>query len=354
MAGESDGYSPEAPALQEKNLPLVSVIVVVRNEEANIARCLSHIVRQDYPHDRLEIIVADGMSTDRTREIAESLWTGGVPLRVVENIGQGRTQGLNLAIGAARGDVIARVDARTVIPPGYLRGCVETMMQTGADNVGGLQRPLPSGDGLTRQAIAMVLLHPAGVGGAEFRLGRRSGDVDTVYLGCFRRGVFEKVGLFDEKVPIISEDADINFRIRQAGGRVYLNSELVAYYDPRHNFLEFWRLYVRYGGGKAGFMLKHRRLAGPRQLALALFIGSLILLTVASPFSSLCRIGLVGLLGVYVMGNLFVSGMLALRASRLALFPYLALALACIHFGWGFGFLRRLVQRARPGEYWKH
>src|SRR5437899_10995058 len=120
-------------------LPLVSVIVVVRNEEPNMARCLSQIARQDYPRDRLEVIVADGMSTDRTREIADSFLAGGIRLRVVTNSGLGRTQGLNLAIREARGSVIARVDARTVIDADYLRRCVQTLLETGADNVGGVQ-----------------------------------------------------------------------------------------------------------------------------------------------------------------------------------------------------------------------
>src|SRR5438309_8179420 len=121
---------PEARASEHKTLPVVSVIVVVRNEEANIARCLSNIAGQDYPRDRLDVIVADGMSTDRTREIAESFRAGGLPLRVLTNDAIGRTQGLNLAIRAAQGSVIARVDARSVIAPDYVRRCVLTLIDS--------------------------------------------------------------------------------------------------------------------------------------------------------------------------------------------------------------------------------
>ena len=262
-AGGSDAATP----------PFVSVVIVVRDEEANVARCLRQILGQDYPHERLEVIVADGMSTDRTRQVAETFGGDDVKIRILANPAFGPAQGLNLAIGAASGSVIVRIDARTVIGRDYVRRCVETLIATGADNVGGVQRPLPSSGGLVRRAIELAMSHPFGVGGAEFRRGRRSGDVDTVYLGCFRREVFERVGLFDEAV--VSEDSDINYRIRRGGGRVYLNADIVAYYDTRENFRDFWWLYVRYGRRKAGFLLKHRRLAAARQVALASFVGCL-------------------------------------------------------------------------------
>jgi succinoglycan biosynthesis protein ExoA len=338
--------------LDPATAPSVSVIIVARNEEANIDRCLAQIVGQDYPHERLEVIVVDGLSTDRTREIVKSFANRGVPVRVLTNPARGRTQGLNLAIRVARGSVIARVDARTVVDADYLRRCVQTLLATGADNVGGVQRPLPRGRGVVQRAIEIAMSHPLGVGGAEFRRGRRSGDVDTVYLGCFRRDVFERVGLFDETAAVISEDTDINYRIRQAGGRVYLNADVVAYYDPRDNFRDFWRLYLRYGGGKAGFLLKHRRLAAARQVALATFVGALGLLALASPFSGVSRALFAGLLAVYLTGNLVISTATAVRASHLALVPALSIAFACIHFGWGIGFLTRLMQRPRPGAYW--
>lgn len=337
------------------DLPFVSVIVVVRNEEANIAQCLRQVIAQDYPADRLEIIVADGMSTDRTREIVERFSGGEIPLRVLPNPGMGRTQGLNVAIRAARGDVIARVDARTLIESDYVSRCVDTLLKTGADNVGGVQRAVASVDGSpTQRAIAISLAHPLGVGGAQFRLGRRSGSVDTVYLGCFRRDVFERVGLFDERASMISEDTDINYRIRKSGGKVYLDNEIIASYVPRDNLKDFWRLYVRYGGGKAGFLLKHGTLAAPRQLVLALFVAALGGLALLSPFSRLGWQLLLGLLGAYALGNLLVSTSAALRVATPSLLPRLALAFACIHFGWAFGFFRRLTQRPRPGEYWKY
>ena len=337
------------------NLPFVSVVVVARNEEKTIAQCLAQIVAQDYPSDRLEIVVVDGVSTDRTRDIVERCSAGALALRIVSNPSAGRAQGLNLGIRAARGDVIARIDARTLIGSDYLSRCVETLLKTGADNVGGVQRPVERRDAPpTQRAIGISLAHPLGVGGAQFRLGRKSGCVDTVYLGCFRREVFDRVGLFDADASIISEDTDINYRIRRAGGQVYLNSEITASYVPRDNFKDFWRLYCRYGGGKAGFLLKHRTLAAPRQFALALFVGTLGTLALFSPLSQLSRQLFFGLFGGYALGNALVSASIAVREARVSLLPRLVLAFACIHFGWAFGFFRRLAQRPKLGEYWKY
>ena len=262
---------------------------------------------------------------------------------------------VNVAIRAAQGDVIARVDARTLVGTDYLSRCVDTLLSTGADNVGGVQRASQGGDGSpTQRAIGISLAHPFGVGGAQFRLGRKSGRVDTVYLGCFRREVFDRVGLFDDDAPIISEDTDINYRIRKSGGTVYLNSEITASYVPRDNFKDFWRLYVRYGGGKAGFLLKHKRLAAPRQLVLALFGGSLGVFALTSPLSRLSGQLFLALFGAYVLTNVVVSASISLRKARPSLLLRMPLAFGCIHFGWAFGFFRRLVQRPRPGQYWKH
>jgi len=154
--------------------------------------------------------------------------------------------------------------------------------------------------------------------------------------------------------PIISEDTDINYRIRKSGGTVYLNSEITASYVPRDNFKEFWRLYVRYGGGKAGFLLKHKRLAAQRQLVLALFGGSLGVFALTSPLSRLSGQLFLALFGAYVLTNVVVSASISLREARPSLLLRMPLAFACIHFGWAFGFFRRLVQRPRPGQYWKH
>ena len=150
-------------------MQLVSVVLAVRNEEGHIGRSLAQLLDQDYPRDRLEVIVADGRSTDRTRAIVESFLGRELEIRLVDNPGLGRAQGLNAAIRIAKGEVIVRMDARTVIGPDYVSRCVRTLLETGADNVGGVQQPLA--DTPVQEAIGLAMSHPFGVGNAMFRLG---------------------------------------------------------------------------------------------------------------------------------------------------------------------------------------
>lgn len=333
-------------------LPCVTVIIPVRNEQYYISSCLARLFQQDYPRDRLEVIVADGMSTDRTREIAESFQGKGIALKVLLNPGLGRSHGLNLAIRAAKGDVIARIDARTVIAKDYLSRCVRTLLETGADNVGGIQKAIANT--VTQDAIGLAMSHFFGAGNAQFRVGKKSGFVDTVYLGCFRREVFEKVGLFDEETPVISEDSDINYRIRKAGGRVYLNADIVVGYYPRETFRDLCKLYFRYGGARAGFLLKHKTFTSWRQLVPPIFILIVASLTVLSLMSIWSRVALIALLNIYIMTDLLVSAYLTLMKKRSSLFGPLLLAFPCMHFAWSFGFFRRLTQRPKPGSYWSY
>ena len=207
--------------------PLASAVLVVRNEEANIQRVLEQVFGQDYPPHRMEVIVVDGESDDRTAEIASSFSRAGRAPIVMRLSERGRSHGLNQGILTARGEVIVRIDARTSISSDYVSRCVETLIRTGADNAGGIQKPITKS--LRQEAIGLALSHSFGVGNAQFRLGKKSGFVDSVYLGCFRRGIFDRVGLFDEQAAVISEDSDINQRIRNAGWKVYLDIEIVAH-----------------------------------------------------------------------------------------------------------------------------
>jgi len=346
--------------------PFLSVIIPIRNEERNIESCLTRILNQTYPSDRLEILVIDGMSTDGTRRLVGRIIEGApVSIRLIDNPKGQRASALNIGVREARGEIILRVDARTIIGPDYIERCVATLLLTGADNVGGVQRPVTfaaasAADYTTAQhAIGIAMSHPFGVGNAQFRLGKRSGYVDTVYLGCFRREVFDRVGLFDEEAPVISEDSDMNQRIRAAGGKVFLDKDIIAYYIPRDKISDLWRLYFRYGGCRAGNLIKNRRLTAWRQYVPPLFLLGLILLPAAGfffePFFYLWLV----MAGAYFCADLLVSLYLSSRyggrvngLSRPALFLHLFAAFPTMHFSWAMGFWRRLFQRPRPGEYW--
>lgn len=347
---------------ETEHSPKVSVIIPIKNEEQYIKGCLEQLLRQTYPKGRTEIIIVDGMSEDGTRDIVvheleKANRELGVVLRLLDNLKGQRASGLNIGIKNAKSNVVIRVDARTIILPDYIEKCVKTLLETGADNVGGMQKPVasPNGDGsakLSQMAVGIALSHPFGIGNAQFRLGKKSGYADTVYLGCFKKEIFDKVGLFDEESPVISEDSDMNYRIRKTGGKVYLNKDIVAYYYPRDNIKDLAKLYFRYGGAKAGNLLKTKNLTAWRQLAPLFFWAAIVIFSFASVFSVGARVALAAILGVYFLLDLFVSAYIAVKEKRWALFHRLFAVFPTLHFSWATGFFVRLIQRPKPGQYW--
>jgi glycosyltransferase involved in cell wall biosynthesis len=213
--------------------PFVSVIIPAYNEERYIRGCLLSLLRGGYPRGRWEIIVADGMSTDRTREeIRRVAAASAVPITVIDNPRRVTPVALNLAIGQARGEVIIRVDAHSEYGEDYVARCVEVLRESGADNVGGPVETRPGAETAMARAIALAMSHPFGVGNSAFRTQSEAREVDTVPFGCFRRELFMKVGLFDERLWR-NQDFEFNQRLRQAGGRLWLDPRLRSAYYSR-------------------------------------------------------------------------------------------------------------------------
>ena len=227
--------------------PFVSVVIPVYNEERHMEACLASVLDQDFPTDSYEVIVADGGSTDRTREIVAETSAAHPAVRLIDNPGRKQAAGLNLAIIASRGEVIARQDGHAEWAPNHLRRSVELLRETGADNVGG--RQVAVGDGASGRAIARAMSSPFGVGGARFRYSGREEEMPTVFLGTFRRSAFERVGLFDEAYPP-HEDYELNERIRATGGRIVFSPDIRTRYHVRDGLLALARQYYRYGRGK--------------------------------------------------------------------------------------------------------
>lgn len=319
----------------------VSIVIPTRNAASLLPACLERINAQDYPHHLMEIIVADGCSSDTSQQAAESFRLNTIRFQFLKLEKPGRAYGLNQAIRLARGDAICRLDVRTRIDPAYVRMCVETLLATGASNVGGLQVPL--GSGLVQTAIGMAMAHSFGVGNAKFRIARQSGFVDSVYLGFFRRQIFDEVGLFDESSILLSEDSDMNERIRRSGRTVYLNVAIRAAYEPRETLRDQCLLYFRYGGARAGNLRKHRQLTSIRQLAAPMFV----LLFISLPIAGIAWKGFLVawaiLVSTYLTFDLLASVQLCLRRKRLAPIVVLPLVFPCMHFCWAFGFFRWLA-----------
>lgn len=233
--------------------PLVTIAMPAFNEEHYIEACIRSVQAQDYPRDRIEILVADGRSTDKTREILASLIEDDPRIRIIDNPERLQAAGLNQIIREAHGEVIVRMDVHCEYTPSYVRSCVEALERTGADNVGGAQRSRARTG--FQKALCAALTSPLGVGGAAYRSADQEGFVDTVFLGAFRRRVFESIGLYDPKA-ITNEDAELNQRLISSGGKVFLSRDIEVHYYPRDSYKTLAKQYYKYGRGRARTLLK--------------------------------------------------------------------------------------------------
>ena len=252
-------------------LPIVTIAMPCLDEARYIDACLRSVLEQDYPPHLLEIIVADGGSRDGTRDVVARIAARDPRVLLVDNPARVQAAGMNEAIQRARGDVMVRMDVHCEYARDYVRKCVEILERTGADNAGGAQRP--RAETAFQRALCAALDSPLGVGGASYRSALKEGPVDTVFLGAFRRRVFEEVGLYDPGA-ITNEDAELNQRIVAAGGRVFLSREIVVHYYPRGSFRALARQYFRYGRGRARTLLKHRKLPSLRPIVPAAMVAA--------------------------------------------------------------------------------
>lgn len=319
------------------SLPPVSILLPVRNEAAFIARSLGAVLAQDYPADRLEILVADGESDDGTPELIRSL-PGGERVRIIANPARIQAAGLNLLIGEAHGDVLVRVDGHTIIAPDYVRACVDALRESGAWNVGGPM--LPEGTTPMGRAIAAAGRSPFAVPSA-FHVSQAAAFTDTVYLGAWPRWVFERVGGCNEHVGV-NEDYELNVRIRQAGGRIYLTPAIRSTYYGRQTLGALARQYWRYGRSKVRTLAAHPRSLRPRQLAAPALVAALALGGPLALISRPIRLLFGLLLFAYGAANLLASVQAAAR-SGWGLLPRLPAVFAAMHISWGAGFWRGML-----------
>jgi glycosyltransferase involved in cell wall biosynthesis len=320
----------------------VSVIVPCREEEKYIAQALESILANDYPQDHLEVLVVDGMSTDGTRKIAAEFTKDHQSIKLLNNPKRITPAALNVGVSQAKGDIIIIMHSHSTYPPNYISGLVAWQEKTGADNVGGIWRTLPGGETNMARAIAMGLSHPFGVGNSYFRVGASSPRwVDTVPFGCFRREAFARNGLFDEE-HVRSEDDEFNLRLRKNGGRILLVPEISVDYYARESLPKVWRMYYQYGYFKA---LVARKL-GP-VLELRQIIPSLFVFTLTISFLLGWWFPTLGLLGFLVLLTYFlVDVTIALGTGRrqgIAVTACLALVFPALHFSYGLGFLKGLL-----------
>jgi glycosyltransferase involved in cell wall biosynthesis len=324
------------------DLPLVTVIMPVRHEADFIARSLGAVLAQDYPVERLEILVADGRSADGTREIVQALQGRHSHLRLIDNPGRIVPTGLNAALRHARGEIIVRVDGHTEIAPDYIRRCVAALQCSGADNVGGPM--IASGETPFAEAVALATSTFFGVGNARFHYSNRDEWVDTVYMGAWPRTIFARFGMFDEEAEC-DEDDEFNYRLLERGGRVWLSQSIHSRYMPRSTPATLWQQYFRYGCWKVWVFLKHPRQMRLSHLAPGAFIFTLVSAAILAPFSGWARTLLVLAAGIYSLANV-VASLTKARKHGWRQLRWLPIVFAILHVSYGLGFIVGLAKFA--------
>ena len=333
--------------------PIVTSVIPCRNEVRYIGPCLESLIRCDYPKDRLEVLVCDGMSDDGTREIVAGYATRYGFIRLVDNPERITPCAMNAGIRESRGDVIMPMGAHAVYSPSYISKLVAALEETGADNVGGVLVTLPANGRPVPRALAVGLSHPFGVGNSYFRIGAAERRlVDTVPFGCYRRAVFDRIGVFDPEL-VRNQDDELNARLLKRGGRIMLIPEVVSYYYARGSLGQVARMFYQYGYFKPLAAWKVGQIMTVRQLVPALFVTALAVTGALAPWSDVARLTFAAVAGVYAAAA-FASAALALRqhgprcaAALLVVFPVL-------HVSYGLGsiaaVLGRLVGRRRPAH----
>lgn len=338
---------PQRPRRWARNSSLghvqfsIGVIIPARNDAAGLPKAVASVLTQQ-DADLASIVVAVGPSIDDTMTIARGLVEKDQRIRVIENPSGRTPEALNLAIDASTTDVIVRVDARSELPPGYVAMALQTMHETGAGNVGAIQRPV--GDTVTQRAIASAMRSPLGSGGADYRSSSQRKQVDTAYLGVFRRDALCEVGGYDESF-VRNQDAELNLRLAAAGHAVWLDPRLVVEYRPRPSLRALAAQYWQYGWWRQRTARKHPGSLRLRQLAApVVVVGASSLVVLAASTTALWLMPV----GVYA-GALIVAG---LSASSGGLRERLTMsaALATMHLSWGAGFLASLVWQNERGR----
>jgi glycosyltransferase involved in cell wall biosynthesis len=321
--------------------PTVSIMIPVLNEERYLAQVVEASLKQDYPNLQ-QVILSVGPSIDRTEGIARELAANNPKVVVVMNQ-TGRTpDALNCAIEAATGEVVVRCDGHALLPRNYVSLAVETLHRTGADNVGGIMDA--QGESTFQKAVAWAMTSKLGVGAAAFHVGGNEGEVETVYLGCFKKSALDRVGGYDPAMTR-AQDWEMNHRIRKTGGKIWFNPALKVTYRPRRTIGTLAKQYLQYGQWRRRVMKMHPETAiglralryfAPPVALLANAIG--LIVGVSGLVTNTCWILGLGIPLLYIAAVKFI-GLFIARNVDFKTKLLIPLALATMHMAWGWGFL---------------
>lgn len=333
--------------------PKVTIIVPCRNEIAFIKSCLESIAFQDYPKENVEVLVVDGLSDDGTREIIAHFSLHHPQFRLIDNSQRITASGLNYGVKNAVGAYVLWMSAHNQYPPDYVSQCVIALEKWGADNVGGIIIPVPRQSTPFSEAILCVISHPFGVGNSKFRTHSEVPlEVDTVFGGCYRREVFDRIGLFNEKL-VRGQDMEFNLRLKKAGGKIILVPSIQSRYFARTDFLGF--CIHNCSNGKWAilpFMYSQTIPVSWRHLVPLLFVSSLLISVVLLFKTMMGAWFLLAILVPYVFFCFYYSIKCALLRREYHFFWSMPVAFMALHFFYGLGSLWGAIQVAGSRKFW--
>src|SRR5579885_3452056 len=343
---------PSSPEVH--NLTSLSVLIPCRNEAQFIGACLDSVISNGYPHDRMEILVVDGMSEDATREVVRTYADTYPFVRLLENPRRITPCALNIGIAGARGDVVIRLDAHATYQPGYIERCVDALDRYGADGSGGIWNVVPRNDGIVSRAVIAVMTHRFG-GAAQYR--RAAGDepqpVDLVPFFCCRRATLLRAGEFNEQL-VRHQDFEYTVRLRRMGARFVLVPRAVCNYYARTDLRSFFVHSFRDGMWVILAAARSKVLPfSPRHLTPLVFVAALVAGSIAAPFSSLAADALAAVAIAYVVATAGAAAQIALRERTAGLFLVAPPVFAGRHLMFGLGSLVGLIRIAGTPQLWR-
>ncbi len=323
--------------------PTVSIIVPCFNEERFIGALIENILRQDYPSGQIGIFIADGRSTDRTREIIEQYRLKNPQIRLIDNPDRFVPQGLNRCIEASDGEIVLRMDAHSEYPENYVSRLVEELIRLGADNTGGVWHMKPANDKTLALAIAAAQSSAFGTGNASYRSGGgQIRKVDTVPYGCFPRSLFGRIGKFDPQL-LRNQDDEFNARIQEKGGSVYLVPDVIITYYARPKLKSLVRMFYQYGFFKPLVNQRLKRPATVRQFVPPVFVMFLLLGWTGALLHTLLLWPYLAITGIYLLASLAFTALAVVRSGNPRLAFYLPWLFFLQHVAYGTGYLAGVV-----------
>lgn len=324
-----------------QNFPFVTIIMPIRNEADFIERAIRSVLDNDYPPRKMEVIVADGMSDDGTREVVQQIADIDTRVILIENRGRIVSAGLNEGLQVCKGDIFIRIDGHAVVPRDFVRKSVECLLEhPDAWVAGGYWKTMSRG--YVGEVIAAATQSPVGVGNAKHRLGNFDGWVDTVPYGAHHKWILDKVGYFDEEL-VRNQDDEFNLRIILAGGKIWMSSLIHSTYYARSSLKKLWRQYFQYGFWRIRTLQKHGKPATFRQVVPVLFVSCLAVFGLAGFVLEVFWWVTAVALGLYALGLTFGTVNVGKRAGwKYSLLAPLVFAI--LHFAYGFGCLWGIVR----------